>query len=275
MQSFIILLAVEVLGLGLIWLILSARLRRALELDSFVEAVRREVRGLETELNEAADRDISLVEDRLEALRSLLEEADRRILTHRRELGNRQAETEIYDRLGLGRPRSGAGRRDAPAGEARLSGPRAGASPVDGMSRTPRAAAGNSLGEAAAARGGAAELPLFPGEPADGTTAPDAANVAAEPPRAGSGMAPEEKPAGAARPEATAEGGPIRLDLARRLPEAARSRESVIPPRPLRERALELHDRGFSAEVIAARLGATVAEVELLVSMEEGRRAGG
>lgn len=214
LQSLAILLALELLGLGLIWLLLQARLRRALELETFVEGVRREVRGLEIELNEAADRSVSLVEDRLESLRTLLEDADRRILVHRRELGNRKAEAEIYDRLG---------RRS----------PEAASSPAR---RTP------------------ASLP-----------------VSAEAlPEAG-GEDRGEDPF-----EAADRGGadPIRLDLARRLPEATRSRESVIPPRPLRERALELHDRGFSPDLIATRLGATVAEIELLVSIEEGRRAG-
>jgi hypothetical protein len=42
----------------------------------------------------------------------------------------------------------------------------------------------------------------------------------------------------------------------------------------MREEALELYRRGFSADLIAARTRATVAEIELLVEIEERRAAG-
>lgn len=49
---------------------------------------------------------------------------------------------------------------------------------------------------------------------------------------------------------------------------------SIIPPKTRREEALELYRRGFSADLIAARTGATVAEIELLVEIEERRSVG-
>jgi hypothetical protein len=61
------------------------------------------------------------------------------------------------------------------------------------------------------------------------------------------------------------------LPLGPRFPEIVAAPASVIPPRTLRERAIELHRSGFSPDIIAARLGATVSEIELLVSLEEGR----
>ena len=42
----------------------------------------------------------------------------------------------------------------------------------------------------------------------------------------------------------------------------------------MREEALDLYRRGFSADLIAARTGATVAEIELLLEIEERRAAG-
>jgi len=101
---------------------------------------------------------------------------------------------------------------------------------------------------------------LFPG------TAPEAEK---EPRR------PEDSPdtPGAGDRPGSLQGDPLSLIPAssRPRPEILARRESVIPPKSLRERALELHRGGFSAELIAARLGATVSEIELLVSLEDGR----
>ncbi|MEI6389324.1 MAG: hypothetical protein WCQ50_22175, partial [Spirochaetota bacterium] len=46
--------------------------------------------------------------------------------------------------------------------------------------------------------------------------------------------------------------------------------ESAPPSR--RESVLGLYRNGFSADIIANRVGATIAEVELLISLDEGRR---
>ena len=110
------------------------------------------------------------------------------------------------------------------------------------------------------------KTPLPSREPIDGFVA----SVPSPPQRS-----PSTFPADAGRSDlGEAEGGaePVRLTLARPVPEVLPMKESVIPVKSLRERALELHRGGFSADLIAARVGATVSEIELLVSLEEGRR---
>ncbi|HET7839870.1 MAG TPA: hypothetical protein VFL04_08920, partial [Rectinemataceae bacterium] len=50
-------------------------------------------------------------------------------------------------------------------------------------------------------------------------------------------------------------------------------REELLVRPSRNEEAFALHRKGFSADIIAAKLGATVAEIELLVEMEERRQA--
>lgn len=215
MSTLLILVALEVLGLAGILLYVRFRLHRALELDGLLDSLRKEVRALTIELNETADRNISLVEDRILDLRSLLEESDRRLEVVQRELSRKDQEAEVYSRLGKPRP-----------SEPRPSEPR----PAENRPAQPSLDRGQDEGSWVEV---AATLP----------------------------------PAQASRE-------PIRLDLSRRTPEIISLKESVIPPKTMREEALELYAKGFSADIIAARLAATVAEIDLLISLEEEKRQG-
>ncbi len=110
------------------------------------------------------------------------------------------------------------------------------------------------------------KAPLPSREPIDGFVA----SVSPSPPRSPSLFPADSGHSDIEVAEENAE--PVRLTLARPVPEVLPMKESVIPAKSLRERALELHRGGFSADLIAARVGATVSEIELLVSLEEGRR---
>jgi len=201
LAQFLALAAFDVAGLVVVWFLLRARLRRYLELENLLAGVREESRALVTELNETADRNVTLVEDRIVALRGLLDEVDRRMGVARRELESRRTEREVMERLSRRRP-------IVPES----------AEPIP--------------------------LELRQGEP---RPAPEA------PAEAGRSAAEQQAP--------------------RRLPELSVAAEPIEPERSLRERALDLYRKGFSADIIAARLGAAVSEIELLVDIEE-RRSG-
>jgi len=243
MTQFFVLLAIEILGLASIWLLLKARVRKTLELDSLLSDARKEVRALSIELNETADRNITLIEDRLEALRGILSEADRRMGVMKRELGSRAAEKEVYEKLSRSRPVL---RRDSTAPMTRENA----YEPDIVANRTEGRDAANRPGLGAAAATGTMATDQIIARP----VVDEAANGNASVPRS-----------------ATIDEAPIRLELGRRAPEILRSRESVVPPKSLRESTVELYRKGFSAEVIAAKLGATLAEIDLLVSLEENR----
>jgi hypothetical protein len=253
MTDLLILVALDVAGLVIIWFVLRARIRRALEIEGLLAEARKEIRMLSIEINETTDRNITLIEDRLGFLRDFLAEADRRLGVYRRELDNRKSETELYTRLGRAVPARDGFARGSPA--------------RDGVEQdSPRAARRPEQRIDAATAGIAAAV--------------DEAAVAAS---AAMRETPTDEPARVASSAGEfAPLAPVHLNLsggiargpARGAPELVQTRESVIPPRPRREAALELHRQGFSADIIAAKLGATVSEIELLVSLEEGRQGG-
>jgi hypothetical protein len=210
MAQFFVLAALDVAGLVAIWFALKVRVDRRLELDSLLSGVREEARALITELNETADRNVSLVEDRVKGLRELLDETDRRMGLVRRELRTRESEREVFARLSARRPIVPAAPEPAPA---------------PATAPAPR---------------GAAEAPIQ------------------------FSLGPRDEDREADRPPEIA---PERSDL----PEVGVSEERIEVAKSPRERAVELHRQGFSAQVIAARVGATVAEIELMIEMEEMR----
>jgi hypothetical protein len=206
--QFFALAAIEVAGLFAIWFVIKSKVARYLELENLLEGVRDEVRALVLELNETADRNVSLVEDRMQALRALLDEADRRIGLGKRELEARSLEREVYEKLSKRRPIV----------------PEAG-------------------------------RPIVPS--AERTIAPESIREPDAPITLSLGQSPEAQ------------------GLGRSGPEIIVSNDLAVSSKTRREEALELYRRGISADLIAARLGATVAEIELLVEMEERRAAGG
>ena len=246
MTGIIVSIVIDLGGLVLIWFLLRARIAKALEIDGLLAEARKEARLLTIEINETTDRNITLVEDSLTSLRELLAEADRRMGVVRREAGRRQVEGEVYSRLGRRAPVGPtipSDEDEGPGGEMPRSEGPGGASPVPLVFGGRRAERNDSATRGEAGSRGEAQ-PRF---------------EAAVPPPA---SAPVPNPTAAPTPTPTAPP---------RRPEISHSAASVIPPRSLRERAIELYRSGFSADIIAARLGATVSEIELLVSLEEGR----
>ncbi|MGO8694611.1 MAG: hypothetical protein ACLQMF_13195 [Rectinemataceae bacterium] len=199
--------AFEVAGFFALWFLLRARIRRFLELDNLLEGVRDEARALVIELNESADRSVSLVEDRMKALRELEGEIDKRMGLARHELEKRAMEREVYTKLAQRRP------------------------------IVPRA-----------------------GEPS-APTASQESRLDVESASSSSGPASER-------------GGPVPLPLDPRRGPELRVSDEVLASKPnKRDEALDFYRKGFSADIIAVRLGMTVAEIELLVEIEE-RRSG-
>jgi len=231
MEGLALAAVLDIAGLVIIWFVLRARISRALEIDGLLSEARKEARLLTIEINETTDRNITLIEDRLAALRDLLAEADRRMGVMRRETGRRQTETDVYSRLG----------RRVPVGSAKAM--------VTGESMT----AAISLGE-----GSASEATDSFREDSRDLVSPAGAE-ADDGKKSETGSVPH------------VHGDPVPLPLPPRVPDVITAPTSVIPPRGLRDRAIDLHRAGFSADIIAARLGATISEIELLVSLEEGR----
>jgi len=216
--QFLTLLALDLGGLVLLYFLLRARIRRQLELENLLSGVREEARALVMDLNETADRNVSLVEDRIVALRGLLDELDRRMGVARREIESRDREREAFDRLRRRRPILSGAAEPAPL----------------------------DLGPAAPPRAGGPE-----------GSAPELG-------------APIPLELGSAQPPPPEAAIPI---LRRPSLDIRIAPEPILPAKTRREEALELSRKGFSPDLIAARLGAPVSEIELLVDMEQRRSA--
>jgi hypothetical protein len=91
---------VAVMNVGLaavVYLLLVRRIDRKLEPARVVDNIRTEIDGIIVELNQTTDRNIGLVEDRVNRLNTLLEQADRRLAILKREIESRSSSSERYN----------------------------------------------------------------------------------------------------------------------------------------------------------------------------------
>ena len=218
------------------FLYFRAYLKRRTGAERILAELREEVEKLVTEIDSATDRDATLVEERVRSLRVFLEEADRRIASYTREIERRGNEERAYAELG----RRSRGLRGI-EGELLGGGVPSGAAPVvpfTAPSPQPVAIIADAESVGITAGRPAAEVPRSGISVENGPESPLVASA---------------EPAGAE----SAKG-----------PRFVRS-ETPIEPKaaPFAERVAELYRAGFSADLIAKRLGATVAEVDLAVAL--------
>jgi len=201
MTSILIAIAVQVIvSLSLVvWT--RAKVRRFLGSEDEIGKIRREIGALIVELDSSADRNVTVLEDRLTSLKDLVAEADKRISMLGQEKVRRQSEDTVYDRLGRQSERTRA--------------------PVLEPTRQP--------------------------EP---TRAPDVS------------VRPEPAPAAELPRHAEPSVPFIRF-----------SEKPLDLEEPFADKVLSLSKRGFSSDIIAARLGATMAEVDIVLSMDRDGRA--
>ena len=120
----LITLVVDFGGLLVVYVLLRDRLRRAASSESRIAEIRDEVSRLLVELNQATDRNIALMEDKITVLNEAFSTADKKIGLLRREIEKHDVGSQIYSRLAEGRPRrtpGGAPSRAAESAEYRGS----------------------------------------------------------------------------------------------------------------------------------------------------------
>jgi hypothetical protein len=122
--TILITLVVDFGGLLLVYVLLRDRVRRAASSESRIAEIRDEVSRLLVELNQATDRNIALMEDKISILNEALSTADKKIGLLRRETEKHDVGSQIYSRLAEGRHR-----RTAPQAAAAAALPPAAANP--------------------------------------------------------------------------------------------------------------------------------------------------
>jgi hypothetical protein len=178
------------IGMGIFF---HKRIENRMKPDQLIGRLREEVNGVVAELNQATDRNISVLEDRLEAINKALERADRAVKVLQRESERREG-------AGLGSGGGGGADQERPWRY-------------------------NDILQRAAAK---------------------------PPPSTGVLQAQVEPSQQETKP--TAEGA----DPNGRSPSK-------------KERILDLHRKGIASNIIAGRVGSTVGEVELVISLSEGK----
>lgn len=195
MTGLLIALAIQVLVSVALIVWTRSRIRGALGSDEEIGRIRREIGSLIIELDASADRNITVLEDRLATLKEMVAETDKRIAILSQDRGKRQVETPVYDRLG----------RTAP--------------------QRPRSEAASQTANR------------------DGIEIPEK---------------PVDRPVG--QPVVPSD-----------IPFIRFSEKPLSIEEPFADKVLSLARKGFSSDIIAARLGGTITEVELVLSMERER----
>lgn len=187
MTELLLGLAIQILVSVILIVWTRVRVRRALGSEEELDRIRREIGSLIIELDASADRNITVLEDRLTTLKDMIIESDKRIAILSNDRGKRQPEPSVYDRMGrkaIQQPR--------PEDVSQLE---------------------SETSESAARR---------PVEAAD-------------------------------------------------IPFIRFSEKPLSIEEPFADKVLSLSRKGFSSDIIAARLGATITEVEMVLSMERER----
>ncbi|GHT79830.1 hypothetical protein FACS1894130_09770 [Spirochaetia bacterium] len=255
---------------GFSFLFFFRYLKRRTGQERILAEFRDEVDKLLLQIDEVTDRDLTLVEERNKILRTLLEDTDRRIAVYAREVDRRRSQEEAfaaYDRVSPSASRFGGGytRQGTPLTGEPLPARSEAAEPV---------LTGSAEATSGVERAVPVEQVALSGlpPPETGTSGPFGAEhaVPAESATTAASTITEPPASGAQNPRFLAE-FPARQG---QFPRIVRSSRPIEPkPLPFAERVNELYRAGFSANLIAAQLGVTIAAVELAIAL--GGRNGG
>jgi hypothetical protein len=224
----IIFSAASLIFCGFFFIYFRAYLRRRIGREEIFSDYRDEVEKLAADIDAAAERDLTLIEDRLKTLKEIIDTADRRIAVLVRELDRQKTSGGLYTSLGK--------RAENKPGSS---------APQEQHAPEP-AFAGEARGGLVDSAVPAAETPAM--ETDAGRIVPEAGPAGPAPGIAGAGTAPAVRAVPAETP-----GRP-------EFPDSPTAKS-------IGEKAVELAGAGFSPELIAARLGISVSEVDLAITI--------
>ncbi|MDR1929348.1 MAG: hypothetical protein LBQ44_01845 [Treponema sp.] len=223
-------------------LYIKSYVRKSTSPEAILARLSDEIRRLEADIDEKTEQNLQLLEERITNLRELTAEAERRIALYTRELNRGSAGESSFAALSRVNPLT----EKEPHGQA--------AAPIT-AGPEPEKKPGPK--KKTARRKKTPPYKTSPGlldtlELRD--SSPETASYAASPPPGKSNTAQ----------------GPENAPAAKNIkgPHFVISDKPVNLKRPLRERVAEFHRAGFSADMIAVRLGLTVAETKLYLALD-------
>lgn len=104
MQGIIIFAAVNAAFLIFIFFFFKARIDTRLRSNETLRVVREEINELIVELNGTTNRNVEIIEERIERLKEITQRADKRIGLLTKEIGKKEKEAEVYTSL---KPKTG------------------------------------------------------------------------------------------------------------------------------------------------------------------------
>jgi Mg2+ and Co2+ transporter CorA len=99
LERFILYSALLIAGFFVVYLILKQKLSKTFDPQTVLESIREEVDRIIVELNSTTDRNITLLEDKVQSLTSLIEQADKKISILRREIEKHELAGKVYSEL--------------------------------------------------------------------------------------------------------------------------------------------------------------------------------
>ena len=99
MERMILYIALIAGGYVLVYLLLKKKIAKSLDAATILDQVRDEVGRIVVELNQTTNRNITLIEDRINALSELLSKADKKIALIRREAEKQEIGARLYTEL--------------------------------------------------------------------------------------------------------------------------------------------------------------------------------
>jgi len=99
MTTILVSIGVCILIAGLLYIIFTKKIERARSGPEVLKQISSEVNQMIVELNQTADRNIGLVEQRIQGLTDLLEQADRKIKVLQREIDRYSRSVETYSSI--------------------------------------------------------------------------------------------------------------------------------------------------------------------------------
>lgn len=97
MTGIILAVAIVVMAGGFLYL--RNRIERAVSSEEWISRIRDEIDELVLEMNQTAERNVALLEDRIKALETLLENADKKMLLMQKESEKSDLSRQVYSHL--------------------------------------------------------------------------------------------------------------------------------------------------------------------------------
>ncbi len=98
-MSTLLAILLNILVAAVLYIILNRKIDNQLNPKEMLDRIRDEVEDIIKELNHTTDRNIGLIEDRIEVLKSVLDTADRRLSVLRREAEKHEMSSAVYSSI--------------------------------------------------------------------------------------------------------------------------------------------------------------------------------